>query len=219
MSKNPLLANQVDHYITEIISRETKIQRSLREETAKLRQRAMQTTPDQVAFLAMLVKITGAKRILEIGTFTGYSALAMGMALPEGGKIVCCDVSKAWADIAQRYWQEAGILNRIDLRLAPAIDTLTALLKQGMASSFDMAFIDADKTNYDDYYEACLKLVKTGGIIALDNMLWGGSVVDPSEQDEFTVALRNLNTKIRDDERVEICLLTVADGIMLVRKQ
>jgi len=219
MNKNPIISDAIDHYVNGIVTRETPVQRRLREETAKMPQSVMQTTPDQVAFLAMLVRLMDARRILEIGTFTGYSALAMASALPENGRLIACDVSKAWTDIARRYWQEAGIAGRIELRLAPALETLAALLKEGGAGSFDLAFIDAVKTEYDAYYEACLKLLRPGGVIAFDNMLWGGDVADPSVQDEQTAALRDLNAKIRDDERVDACLLTIADGIMLVRKR
>ena len=218
MSKNPFLSEQVDRYVTEL-TRETPVQRRLREETAKLPQAVMQITPDEGAFLTMLVRLTGAKRIIEIGTFTGYSALAMASALPDGGKLIACDVSKAWTDIAKRYWQEAGVADRIALWLAPAKEALAALLKESHAETFDLAFIDAVKTEYDDYYEACLKLLKTGGVIAFDNMLWGGDVADASVQDEQTVALRKLNAKLRDDERVDACMLTIADGVMLARKR
>ena len=219
MSKNPFISDQVDAYLTEIITRETAIQRRLRDETAHLPQSVMQTTTDQVAFLAMLVHLTGAKRILEIGTFTGYSALAMAQALPPGGQLIACDINKLWTDMAQRYWQEAGVVDKISLRLAPAMETLSHLLDESGEASFDLAFIDADKAGYDAYYEATLKLVRTGGVIAFDNMLWGGAVADPSEQDKQTVALRALNAKIRDDRRVDMCLLTVADGIMVVHKR
>ena len=219
MSKNPFLSDNADHYVTNVITRETPVQRRLREETQAMPMHQMQTTYDQVAFLDMLVRMSSATRLLEIGTFTGYSALAMALALPDNGKIICCDTSKEWTDIAKRYWTEAGVSAKIDLRIAPAMATLTGLLEQGHAKSFDMAFIDADKQGYDGYYETCLKLIRTGGISAFDNMLWGGAVADPSEQDASTKALRNLNTKIRDDTRVDACLLTIADGIMLVRKR
>jgi len=215
MSKNPFLSDEVDHYVTETVTRETDIQKRLREETNRLPQRQMLTSADQMAFLAVLVRLTNAKRIIEIGTFTGYSALAMALALPDDGKIIACDISKEWTDIAKRYWLEAGVADKIDLRLAPAAETLATL----EAESFDFAFIDADKAAYDGYYESVLKLLRPGGAIAFDNMLWGGAVADPSEQDTQTRALRNLNAKLRDDERVDACMLTIADGIMLVRKR
>jgi caffeoyl-CoA O-methyltransferase len=219
MNKNPIVSDTVDQYLRDVITRETAVQRRLREETASMPMAVMQTTPDQVQFLGMLVKMLGAKHVLEIGTFTGYSALAMALALPENGKLIACDVSKEWTDMARRYWEEASVADRIDLRIAPAQETLAELLKQGMENTFDLAFIDADKQGYDAYYEACLKLVRQGGAIAFDNMLWGGDVADSSVQDAQTRALRTLNAKIRDDERVDCCLLTIADGIMLAYKR
>jgi predicted O-methyltransferase YrrM len=165
------------------------------------------------------VRLTEARKALEIGVFTGYSALAVASALPEDGKLIACDVSEEWTRIARRYWQEAGLSSRIDLRLGPAAETLAALLREGGAGSFDFAFIDADKDNNDVYYEACLKLVRPGGLIAVDNAIWGGRVADPAVQDAETEAIRALNLKMRDDPRVEACLLTVGDGVMLARKR
>ena len=214
-----LFPEAVERYVVQEIAQETAVQRRLRAETASLPNGSMQIGADQGALLALLAKFTGARRAIEIGTFTGYSALAVAQALPVDGKLICCDVSKEWTSVARRYWQEAGVAGRIELRLAPAIDTLAALLRQGGAETFDLAFIDADKTNYDAYYEACLKLVRRGGAIALDNMLWSGKVADPDVHDEDTDALRALNAKIRDDIRVDACLLTVGDGVMLVRKR
>jgi predicted O-methyltransferase YrrM len=169
--------------------------------------------------LALLIHLIGARRALEIGTFTGYSALAVAAALPEDGKLVACDVSEKWTSIARRYWEEAGLSQRIELHLGPATETLAQLLRNGAAGSFDFAFIDADKTNYDAYYETCLQLLRPGGLIALDNVLWGGAVANSSAHDPDTAALRALNMKIRDDTRVESCLLTVGDGVMLARKR
>jgi predicted O-methyltransferase YrrM len=219
MAKNPAVAERIENYVSEFVTRETAVQRRLRDETARLPQHMMQITPDQAQFLGLLVQIVGAKHIIEIGTFTGYSALAMAQALPPGGKLTACDISKEWTDVARRYWRDAGVDDRIDLILAPAQETVAKLLKKDGEGSFDMAFVDADKTGYDAYYEACLRLLRPGGVIAFDNMLWGGAVADPSEQDADTKALRSLNAKIRDDDRVDACLLTVADGIMLVRKR
>jgi caffeoyl-CoA O-methyltransferase len=179
----------------------------------------MQIGADQGALLAMLVRSMGARRAIEIGTFTGYSALAVASALAPDGKLVCCDISEEWTSVARRYWQEAGVANRIELKLAPATETLTALIRDGGAGTFDFAFIDADKTNYDAYYESCLKLLRIGGLIALDNMLWSGRVADPQVHDADTDALRALNAKIRDDARVDACLLTVGDGVMLAQKR
>ncbi|HEY7944947.1 MAG: O-methyltransferase [Burkholderiales bacterium] len=214
-----LLPDAVERYVAQEIARETPVQRRLRAETAGMPHGGMQIGADQGALLALLAKLVGARRALEIGTFTGYSALAVASALPPDGKLICCDVSEEWTGVARRYWQEAGVAERIELRLAPASDTLAALLRQGGADTFDLAFIDANKASYDAYYEACLKLVRPGGAIALDNMLWSGKVADPAVHDEDTDALRALNAKIRDDTRVDACLLTVGDGVMLARKR
>ena len=207
----------VSRYIGETISRETEIQKRLRAETGKMPNANMLTTPDQVAFLQMLVKISGAVNILEIGTFTGYSALAMALALPPGGRLTACDKSRKFTDIGQRYWQEAGVADKIALRLGEGRTTVDKLRQENAV--FDMAFIDADKNGYDYYYEACLNLVKPGGLIAFDNMIWNGDVADDSITDRDTVALRALNAKIIADERVDACLLTLADGIMLARRR
>jgi predicted O-methyltransferase YrrM len=217
--KRSLMPQAVERYTSEVIARETPLQRRLRAETAQLPNGGMQIGADQGAFFAMLVRLTGARRALEIGTFTGYSALAVASALPADGLLVACDVSDEWTRVARRYWEEAGLSSRIDLRLGPAGDTLAALLDQGAASSFDFAFIDADKPAYDGYYEACLQLVRPGGVIAIDNVLWSGAVADPEAHDADTDALRALNVKIRDDARVEACLLTVGDGVMLARRR
>lgn len=199
-------------------TRESALARSLRAETAQLAEAGMQIGPDQAAFLALLARSIGARRALEIGTFTGYSALAVASALPPGGLLVCCDVSEEWTRMARRYWAEAGVAERIDLRLAPALDTLAAL-KAERTAPFDFAFIDADKSGYDAYYEACLALLRPGGLIALDNMLWSGKVADPTQTDADTAALRALNAKIRDDPRVDAALLTLGDGVMLARRR
>lgn len=199
-------------------SRETALQVRLREETARLPQGQMQIGPDQAAFFALLVRALGVRRALEIGTFTGYSSLAVASALPADGRLVCCDVSAEWTAVAGRYWREAGVDARIDLHLGPAAGTLETLLAAGNAGSFDFAFIDADKTGYDGYYEACLQLLRPGGVLALDNMLWGGAVADPAQSDPDTVALRALNAKVHADTRVDAALLTVGDGVLLVRK-
>jgi O-methyltransferase len=219
MPKRSLMPDFVERYVSHVITRETPLQQRLRAETAGLPQAGMQVGPDQGKLLALLVHLIGARRALEIGTFTGYSALAVAAALPADGKLIACDISAEWTRIARRYWDEAGVSGRIELRLGPARDTLAALIRDGAAGSFDFAFIDADKTGYDAYYEACLTLLRPGGLIALDNMLWNGAVADPRVQDPDTSALRALNVKIRDDARVESCLLTVGDGVMLARKR
>ena len=219
VAKRSLTSEAVERYVGEVISRETDVQRRLRAETARLPNGGMQIGADQGAFFAMLVRLTGARQALEIGTFTGYSALAVASALPADGRLVACDVSEEWTSIGRRYWEEAGVSSRIDLRIGPAADTLSALMAGGAAGSFDFAFIDADKTGYDAYYEGCLKLVRPGGLIAIDNVLWSGAVADPEAGDADTLALRALNLKVRDDDRVESCLLTVGDGVTLVRKR
>ena len=189
--------------------------RALRDETAALPAGGMQIGPDQGQLLGFLVKLLGVRRALEIGTFTGYSALSVAQALPEDGKLVCCDVSDEWTSIGRRYWREAGVAERIELRIAPALDTLAALESQG--ERFDLAFIDADKENYDRYYEACLRLVRPGGLIAIDNVLWSGAVADPANSSASTLALKALNDKISADSRVDFCLLPIGDGVTLVR--
>jgi len=215
-----LFAENIEKYV-ELLStvRQTDLERRLREQTAQMKWGGMQIGPDQAAFFAILVRSIGARRALEIGTFTGYSALAVAGALPADGRLVCCDVSDEWTQIARRYWREAGLIDRIDLRVAPANDTLAALARDPGPDSFDFAFVDADKTGYDGYYERCLTLVRAGGLIAFDNTLWSGAVADPARDDDDTKALRALNTKAHADPRVDACLLTIGDGILLVRRR
>jgi len=219
MTLRSLLPPVVDEYVRNVATVETPLQRRLRDETARLPQAGMQISADQGAFLALLVRLIGARHTLEIGTFTGYSALAVATALPPDGRVVCCDVSEEWTQIARRYWREAGLADRIDLKLAPAADTLRDLLRDSGPGSFDFAFVDADKTGYDGYYEACLPLLRTGGLIAFDNMLWNGSVADPAKNDADTAALRALNLKVRDDARVTSCLVSIGDGVLLACKR
>jgi predicted O-methyltransferase YrrM len=213
-----LLPDAVDAYIHKVAHSETPLQRRLRDETAALPMGMMQIGADQGAFLALLIRLLGARRAIEIGTFTGYSALAVATALPADGRLVCCDISDEWTSIARRYWKEAGVADRIDLRLAPAAETLRELLRDSGPGSVDFAFIDADKSGYDGYYEACLKLLRPGGLIAFDNTLWSGAVADPSKIDPDTVALRALNLKVRDDPRVTSCLVSMGDGVLLALK-
>lgn len=221
MAKRTLLPEAVEEYLTHSMVRESPIQARLRIETAQLPEKdaGMQIGADQAAFFAILVKLLGARRALEIGTFTGYSALAVATALPADGRLIACDVSPEWTGIARRYWKLAGVADRIDLRLGPALDTLAALEREGVAGLIDFAFIDADKPAYDAYYEACLRLVRPGGLIALDNMLWSGAVVDPAKRDVDTVAIRELNRKISNDPRVDACLVSIGDGVMLARRR
>jgi predicted O-methyltransferase YrrM len=205
-----LTAELVD-YINRVGVREHPVLAGLREKTAALPQSNMQIGPDQGAFMALLVKLAGARRILEIGTFTGYSSTVMALALPQDGRITCCDVSEEWTDIARAAWADAGVADRVDLRLAPATETLATFEDD----SFDVAFIDADKPSYDAYYEGCLRVVRPGGLIMIDNVLWSGRVVDASDDDESTRHIRELNEKIAADERVDAVLLPVGDGLTL----
>ncbi|MCE9648405.1 MAG: class I SAM-dependent methyltransferase [Parvibaculum sp.] len=213
------LPENIDTYVNGLVAAETEAQRRLRDETRKLPAAGMQIAPDQGAFLTLIVAAIGAKNAIEIGTFTGYSAIAIARALPVNGKLVCCDVSEEWTSIARRYWKEAGLEKRIELKLAPALETLEGFIGKGKEGAFDFAFIDADKTGYDAYYEACLKLLRPGGVIAIDNVLWSGAVIDEKTNDADTVALRALNIKISNDARVDAALLTIGDGVMLVRKK
>jgi predicted O-methyltransferase YrrM len=213
-----LLPDRLDHYVRTMGARESDVARRLREETAKLPQAGMQIGPDQAALLALLVRLLGARRAIEIGTFTGYSALAIAGALPADGRLVCCDVSREWTSIGRPYWIEAGVDARIDLRIAPAEATLHALANEAGEAPFDFAFVDADKAGYDAYYEACLRLLRPGGLVAIDNTLWSGWVADDARNDDDTVALRRLNRKIRDDARVDACILSIGDGLTLARK-
>ena len=212
-------AEMVARFIDERMSRETTAQQALRAETRKLSGAGMMSRPEADALLQLLIKLIGAKHVIEVGTFTGSGSLAMALALPEEGRIVACDVNAEWTAIGRKHWQQAGVAHKIDLRLAPAGDTIAALLKDGAAGTYDMAFVDADKTGYDTYYEGCLKLLRPGGLMVLDNMLWSGHVADPDKHDNDTDALRALNLKIKDDSRVDFCLLSADDGILLARKR
>jgi predicted O-methyltransferase YrrM len=207
------MTDELVEYVRRWGVREHPVLAKLREDTARLPERQMQIGPDQGAFMALLVRLSGARRILEIGTFTGYSSTAMALALPDGGRITCCDVSREWTDRARLAWADAGVADRVDLLLGPAASTLERL----ETGSFDLAFIDADKPAYDAYYEGCLRLVRPGGLILLDNMLQGGRVADPASDGESVAAIRALNEKIAGDERVEMVLLPLADGLTLAR--
>jgi len=207
-------------YILDVSVREPEILHRLREETARLGGIArMQISPEQGQFMALLVELMGANRMLEVGTFTGYSTLACAMALPPDGKIVACDVSREWTDVGQKYWQEAGVAEKIDLRIGPAADTLQQLLNEGHGNAFDAMFIDADKANYGIYYELGLKLVRPGGLLMIDNVLWSGAVANPTEQDPDTQAIRELNRQLHTDNRVTLSLVPIADGLTLARRR
>ena len=219
MANRSFLPESVDDYLRIVVAKESPVLQRLRAETARLPQGGMQIGADQGVLLAFLARLVGARKAIEIGTFTGYSALCVASALPPDGRLICCDVNEEWTAIARRYWALAGVADRIELRLQPAQETLAVLLRDGGAGSFDFAFIDADKTGYDAYYEACLSLLRRGGMIAIDNVLWGGAVADPANTTDDTKALRALNVKIRDDARVDACLVSIGDGVMLARKR
>jgi predicted O-methyltransferase YrrM len=219
MIRRTLLPAEIEEYVSCQLTKETEFQKRLRAQTATLANAGMQLGSDQAAFLAWLVELTGAKRAIEIGTFTGLSALTVATALPPDGKLIACEISEEWLALAKNTWQEAGVAGKIDLRIGSALKTLAVLGEEFGAASFDFAFIDADKTGYDDYYEACLRLVKPGGVIALDNVLRRGAVLEPASKDEGTQVLQRLNTKIRDDARVSAVTLTIGDGVTVVRKR
>lgn len=206
-------------YLLGVSLREPDVLRRLREETAALEEATMQIGPEQGQLMALLVQMLGARRTLEVGTFTGYSALVVALALPADGRVVACDVSEEWTRIARRYWLEAGVSDKIDLRLGPALDTLDALLATRAAGTFDFAFIDADKANVRQYYEKALALVRRGGVVAIDNVLWSGKVIDPDVKDADTEALRALNAALKDDERVSLSLVPIGDGLTLALKR
>ncbi len=209
----------IQAYLALYGARETPAQRALRAESATHPRAGVQIAPDQAQFLGLLVRLLGARRVLEVGTFCGYSALAMALALPEGGELVTCEVDAGTAAVGQRHWHAAGVAGRIALRLGPALATLDALLADGEAGRFDLAFIDADKGTVDAYYERCLALVRRGGLLVVDNALWSGAVADAAVDDAETVALRALNRKIQGDARVDMALLPVGDGMNLVRRR
>lgn len=206
-------------YIVKVSVREPPLLARLRAETAKMREHNMQIAPDQGQFMGLLVSLIGARRCLEIGTFTGYSSLAVALALPPDGRLIACDVSDTWTAIARRYWREAGVDGRIELRLQPALKTLDELLADGQAGRFDFAFIDADKVSYADYYERVLSLLRPGGLLAVDNTLWSGKVADPKARDKDTIALKKFNAARHADERIDLSLVPIGDGLTLARKR
>lgn len=212
------LEKKLYEYLQAVSLREPEILTQLRQETAQQPMGRMQIAPEQGQFIALLVQLMGAKKTLEVGVFTGYSSLVVALALPPDGKVVACDVSEEYTAIARRYWQQAGVADKIDLHIAPALETLERLLAAGQAGTFDFAFIDADKSNYDGYYELALQLVRPGGLIAIDNVLWSGRVADPQVQDNRTKKMRALNQKLHQDLRVTVSLVPIADGLTLALK-
>jgi len=211
--------DKVRKYLLDHSLREPAVAAALRAATAKLPYGGMQISPEQGQLMALLVQGIGARRAIEIGTFTGYSALWVALALPADGRLVCCDVSAEWTAVGKPYWERAGVAGKIDLRIAPARETLDRLLVDNGAGAYDFAFIDADKTGYDGYYERCLKLLRRGGLIAIDNVLWGGDVADPKKRSADTLALRALSKKLHHDERVALSMLPVGDGLTLALKR
>lgn len=220
MSANTLnLTPAVYAYYQKISLRESDILQKLRAQTRKMSTGHMQISPEQGQFMGLLIELIGAKKTLDIGVFTGYSALSVAMALPKEGKVIACDTNVEWTKIAKRFWEEAGLANKIDLRLAPALDTLQSLIDGGEAGTFDFAFIDADKINYLNYYEKTLILLRKGGLIAIDNVLRGGNVADSSVSDSATCIIREMNEKLLADNRVTISMLAIGDGLTLARKR
>jgi len=218
-SRTIALTDALYKYLLDVSLREPDVMRRLRDETQKLPAARMQISPEQGQFMALLVELIGATRCLEIGTFTGYSALAVARALPADGVVVACDISQDYTARAKPYWQEAGVADKIDLRIGAAVETLDKLLAEGHAGSFDFAFIDADKANYMNYFQRVLDLLRPGGLACVDNVLWSGAVVDPARDDEDTRAIRAFNKALANDARVSLSLVPIGDGLTLARKR
>jgi caffeoyl-CoA O-methyltransferase len=214
-NKTFTLPDKLYRYLIENSLRESELLRRLREETMRLPMSGMQIAPEQGQFLGLLVRLIGARHAIEIGVFTGYSSLSVALAMPGDGRLIACDVSESWTAVARRYWREAGVDAMIDLRLAPALETLDSLIEAGRSGTFDFGFIDADKANYTDYYERLLKLLRPGGLLAADNTLWGGAVADRRRKDAETVAIREFNRRIHADRRVLPSLVPIGDGLTL----
>jgi predicted O-methyltransferase YrrM len=206
-------------YLCDVSLREPPVMQRLREVTAALPESGMQIAPEQGQFMALLARLMDVRCYVEVGVFTGYSSLAVALALPDDARVIACDLSPQWTRIAQRWWKEAGVAHKVELRLAPAADSLRALEAEGMAGRVDMVFIDADKTGYAAYYEQSLKLLRRGGLLLVDNTLWGGAVSDPAKNDDDTVAIRRFNAELLADERIDLSLLPIADGLTLARKR
>ena len=213
------LDDSLYHYLLDVSLRETPLLKRLRDETQALPMARWQVAPEQGQFLALLVKLNGARRLLEIGTFTGYSALCMAAALPDDGSMICCDIPGDYNATARRYWREAGLAERIDLRLAPALETLAELERQGQGGQFDLVFIDADKANYPNYLEHALRLLRVGGLAVFDNTLWSGRVLEERPLSADTRAIQALNRALKDDSRLDLSMLPLGDGLTLCRKR
>lgn len=211
--------DSIYNYLCDVSLDEPELLRQLREETAQIEYSVMQISPEQGQFMSLLIKLMGAKRAIEIGTYTGYSSICVASAMPEDGKLICCDISPQWTSIAEKYWARAGLENKIDLYSQPAAQTLQKLLDDGAEKSFDFMFIDADKQNYIMYYELALRLLRKGGLIAVDNTLWSGAVADPENTEPGTRAIRRFNEMLKQDDRVSQSLLTIGDGLTLILKE
>ncbi|MGE3180786.1 MAG: O-methyltransferase [Phycisphaerae bacterium] len=213
------LDKDLGYYVSETMTRESDVLRRLRQQTQQMERAEMQISPEQGQFMSLLARVMNVRRAIEVGTFTGYSALCIAAAMPEDGTLIACDIHEEWTAIARRYWQEAGLASRIQLHLRPALHTLHELIREGGAGTFDFAFIDADKENYQNYYEATLTLLRPGGVVAVDNALWSGRVVQADQTDVDTRAIRNLNEHVRNDRRVQMSLVPIGDGLLLARKE
>ena len=218
-SKTLGLSDELSAYLLEVSLRDSELLARLREETSGMPMAGMQISAEQGQFMQLLVKALGIRRAIEIGVYTGYSSLCVALAMPDDGRIIACDIDEEWTSVARRYWGEAGVAHKIELRLAPAVETLDIMLENELNDSFDFAFIDADKTNYKNYYERALALVRPGGLIAIDNTLWNGAVVDETNQTDDTRAIREFNALVHADERVDISLLPIGDGLTLALKR
>jgi len=218
-NKTFTLSDTLYRYLLSVSLRDDPLRQRLRQETARDEMARMQSAPEQGQLMTLLVKLMGARKAMEIGVYTGYSGLCIATALPADGRLVACDINATWTTVARRYWEEAGVDDRIELRLAPALETLDALIAEGESGSFDFVFIDADKENYAGYYERSLTLLRPGGLIAIDNTLWSGQVADPSNQDADTRAIRAFNEALYRDSRVDISLIPIADGLTLAMKR
>ena len=217
--KSFLLPDALKSYVADNWVHEPDALSRLRLETSQMKNAGMQIGPDQGILMSILVKLIGAKRYLEVGVFTGYSSTSVGLALPEEGEIVACDVSEEFTSMARRYWEETGISHKVKLHIAPAVETLDALLAAGEAGTFDLAFIDADKPNYLHYYQRVIELLRPNGLLLIDNVLWSGQVANPDDNSDDTVALRTVNSHIHNDPRVESCLIPIGDGLTFARKR
>jgi caffeoyl-CoA O-methyltransferase len=213
------LPDELHTYLLDVGVREPDLLRQLREETGAMPEHDMQIAPEQGALMALLVQLVDARRCLEVGTFTGYSSLSVALAMPPDGRLVCCDISREWTDVARRYWAQAGVADKIELRLGPALDTLDAMVLEGQAGTFDFAFLDADKDNYPAYADRMIALLRSGGLLAIDNVFWGGEVADPEVDNASVRAIRALNRMLATDERVSLAMVPIADGLTLARKR